>query len=451
MRAMMRDKKHMQKIVEAAFGKIPQPLEHSSRAMAKIETPILPSIPAELIAPDFLRIYRDIISSNSTEYLVKGGRGSTKSSFVSLIIVYLIVNNPTYNALILRNITNTLRDSVFAQIKWAIGMLGLWDYFKPSIAPMGIEYLPTGQMIYFRGADKPEKLKGIIPKTGYIALLWLEELDQFRGQSALRNIKQTAIRGGEEAYTFLTYNPPRSAGNWVNKYSLIPKEGQYIHSSDYRNVPKEWLGQPFIDEAEHLADINQQAYRHEYLGEVTGTGGMVFNNIVTREITDDEIAQFDRPLNGLDWGYFPDPLSYGRMYYDAARLRLYIYGEHRSNRESNKESYESIKENGYNNNELLIADSAEPKSIADYRSYGANIRGSEKGAGSVNYSMKWLQSLKAIIIDPARAPHHAIEFTGYEFEQDRNGEFITAYPDKNNHAIDDARYATNLVWRRRGA
>jgi len=417
----------------------------------KDDTPILPSIPAELIAPDFLGMYRNIMGGHSSEYLVKGGRGSTKSSFVSLAIVYLIVNNPTFNALLLRNITNTLRDSVFSQIKWAISMLGLWDYFKPTVSPMGIEYLPTGQMIYFRGADKPEKLKGIIPKVGYIAILWLEELDQFRGQEAVRNIRQTAIRGGEDAYTFLTYNPPKSTGNWVNKYSLIPKDGRYVHSSDYRNVPTDWLGQPFIDEAEHLEKVNPKAYRHEYLGEITGTGGMVFDNVTTREITDKEAELFDRPLHGLDWGFFPDPLSYGKMHYDAARLKLYIFEEHRSNRESNSDSYESIKKKGYNDAGLLIADSAEPKSIADYRSYGANVRGSEKGAGSVKYSMKWLQSLSEIIIDPARAPHHAIEFTGYEFEQDKNGDFITAYPDKNNHAIDDVRYATNLIWRRRGA
>jgi phage terminase large subunit len=99
---------------------------------------------------------------------------------------------------------------------------------------------------------------------------------------------------------------------------------------------------------------------------------------------------------------------------------------------------------------LIIADSAEPKSIADFREYGANIRGAEKGPDSVNYSMKWLQSLAKIVIDPARAPHHAQEFSEYELEQDRNGEFISAYPDKNNHAIDDVRYALNLLWRRPG-
>ena len=411
---------------------------------------VLSSIPAELIAPDFLGMYRAMLSGVYTEFLAKGGRGSTKSSFVSLAIIFLIVNNPDFNALVARNHTNSLRDSVFSQMKWAISMLNLWDHFKASVSPMAIEYLPTGQMIYFRGADKPEKLKGIIPKVGYIGILWLEELDQFRGQEALRNIRQTALRGGDEAYEFLTYNPPKTANNWVNKYSLIPKESRYVHSSDYRNVPPEWLGKPFIDEAEFIKDVNPVAYRHEYLGEVTGTGGLVFDNVETREITDKEIESFDRVYNGADWGYFPDPFSYGRMYYDPARLTLYIFNEYRAHKKSNKKSYEGIKENGYTDSELIVCDSAEPKSIADYLSYGANARGSEKGAGSVDYSMKWLQGLLKIVIDPKRAPHHAIEFTSYELEQDKNGDFITAYPDKDNHAIDDARYALNPIWRRRG-
>ena len=99
---------------------------------------------------------------------------------------------------------------------------------------------------------------------------------------------------------------------------------------------------------------------------------------------------------------------------------------------------------------MLIADSAEPKSVGDFRAYGANCRGAEKGAESVNYSIKWLQSLTAIVIDPARAPYHAQEFADYEFEKTKDGEIITEYPDRANHAIDDTRYATNLIWRRKG-
>ena len=128
---------------------------------------------------------------------------------------------------------------------------------------------------------------------------------------------------------------------------------------------------------------------------------------------------------------------------------LYIYDEWRANKVSNRGIYDALAAKGIDG-ALLIADSAEPKSIADIRSYGANIRPAEKGPESVNYSMKWLQSLKAIVIDPVRCPATAQEFQDYELEQNKDGEFISSYPDKNNHHIDAVRYATNLIWRKRG-
>jgi phage terminase large subunit len=227
-------------------------------------------------------------------------------------------------------------------------------------------------------------------------------------------------------------------------------------------VPPEWLGKPFLEEAEHLRVTNPLAYDHEYMGIANSAGGRVFENVVIRKITDVEIygvrnelgeveGGFDHILQGLDWGYYPDPLSFGKMHYDANRRILYIFDEFRANKLSNQAAYEKlVKENHLSVGDLVIADSAEPKSVADFREYGATIRGAEKGPDSVDYSIKWLAGLTSIIIDNERAPHHAEEFLDYELEQDKDGEFISSYPDKNNHAIDDVRYATNLIWRRRG-
>lgn len=411
----------------------------------------LASLPAELIAPSFFPVYRDLRNNGHTEYLLKGGRGSTKSSFASLAFIFLLVNNPTVHGLALRQVANTLRDSVYSQLVWAIQVLGLEEQFKCTTSPLEIEFLPTRQKIYFRGADKPEKIKSIKPVFGYIGILWFEELDQFHGPEAIRNIEQSVLRGGDLTWEFKTYNPPKTNANWVNKYALIPKENQLQHHSTYLEVPVDWLGRTFLDEAEFLKGINQPAYDHEYMGVVTGTGGMVFENVELREITDEEIEKFDRPLRGLDWGYFPDPLSFGLMHYDPARMTLYIYGEFRANRMGNRKVYDKLLKLGLIDRKgLIIADSAEPKSVADFREYGANIIGAEKGPDSVDYSMKWLQSLVKIVIDPKRAPYHAQEFTEYELEKDKDGNYISAYPDKNNHGIDDTRYATNLFWRQRG-
>jgi PBSX family phage terminase large subunit len=437
----------------------------------------LSALPADVLASSFLNVYRDARDRRHMEYLLKGGRGSTKSSFASLNLIYLLVNNPTVHALAMRQVANTLRDSVYSQIVWAISTLGMMDSFKCITSPLEIEYKPTGQKIYFRGADKPEMIKSIKPVFGHIGILWFEELDQFHGPEAIRKIEQSTLRGGEEAWEFKTYNPPRTAANWVNKYVQIPKANQYQHHSTYLDVPAEWLGQTFIDEATHLKSVNPTAYLHEYMGEVVGTGGMVFENVQIRKITDDEIAQFDRILMGNDWGYYPDPFAWVKCYYDAARLTLYIFDELKMQKAGNKETYTAlVRGKGLRSDGVIISDSAEPKSIADYRQYstegiedlddegkpkldpkgkpvllfGPSVRAAEKGPESVKYSMKWFQSLTAIVIDPERAPETANEFLNYELEQDKDGNFISEYPDRDNHFIDASRYATNLIWRRRG-
>jgi len=425
-------------------------------------------IPAEALSPDFLNVYRDMRAGGHTEYVMFGGRGSTKSSFASLAFIEFLVNNPDIHGLAMRQVANTCRDSVYSQLSWAIGQLGLSDRFKCIVNPLEIEYLPTHQRIYFRGADDPGKLKSIKPQFGYIGIMWMEELDQFHGPEAVRKIEQSAIRGGDLARIFKTFNPPRTSGNWVNKYIQIPKANQLLHSSSYLTVPHEWLGQVFIDEAEHLREVNPPAYEHEYLGEVNGMGGQVFENLVLREVTDDEIygklnpetntreGGFEHLHDGIDWGFYPDPFVWLRSNYDAKTMTLTIFDEHRAVKKRNKDAWaeivklKNVKPASSGEAVLMIADSAEPKSVADFKEFGADIRGAEKGPESLTYSMKWLQSLRQIVIDPKRAPTTAQEFLDYELEQDKDGEYISEYPDKDNHSIDAARYATNLVWRRRG-
>lgn len=409
------------------------------------------SIPAYGIAPPFLAAYRDILAHNHTEYVFKGGRGSTKSTFVSLVIIELLIGNPEWHVLVTRQVQNTLRDSVYAQLVWAINYLGLESQFLCTVSPLEITYLPTRQKIYFRGADDPLKIKSLKPRFGYVNIVWFEELDQFPGAAHVRSILQSAIRGGDKAYIFKSYNPPRTRNNWVHKELEFPKENRYVHESDYTTVPREWLGQAFIDEAEFLKQVNPDAYEHEYMGVANSAGGLVFENVSLREITEAEIAQFDRIHEGLDFGYYPDPLHWLKMYYDRARLTLYIFDEYRAWKTSNRDLYKAlVDEKGYTPEQVVIGDSAEPKSIADLREYGMSIRPAEKGADSVTYSHKWLQSLKAIIIDPKRCPDAAEEFVNYEYDTDPDGNYISVYPDANNHGIDAARYGMNHEWRRRG-
>lgn len=449
------------------------------------------SIPADMIAPLFADVYRDIVDKLHTEYVFRGGRGSVKSSFVALMFIYLLINNPDAHGLALRQVADTLRNSVFARLQWAINKLGLSDKFKYITNPMEIEYIPTGQKIYFNGADDPGKIKSITPPFGYIKFVWFEEFDQFRGLNSIRTIEQS-IRGGDDIYYFKSFNPPPTKSNFANKYVEVPKANQYQHYSNYLGipeiylkdeelrkaipfetmvqtyaslaVPKSWLGNTWLEEAELLRQSNPLAYDHEYLGIPVNDGGLVFPNVKLRPITDEEIEQFDHVLNGLDWGYAINPASYGKMHLDTTRRKLYIFAEGQYLRMSNERLFNQLVEDGlirkveYKENkqtivaypDLIIADSAEPKSVGDFKSYGANIRGAEKGPESVRYSIKWLQGLVEIVIDPVRAPKHSQEFGNYEYERTKDGEIIDEYPDKNNDTIDDTRYATNPSWRRRG-
>ena len=425
---------------------------------AKEETQkVFVSIPAKDMTTSFLEVYRDILDRGHLEYWLEGGRGSIKSSFASLVVIEMIENNPNMCGIALRKVGNTLNDSVFSQLQWAIQQLdetypGLASDYKITKSPLSITKKSTGQRIYFRGADDPVKIKSIKPpKDMYIGIIWYEEFDQFDGMQSIRKIDQSLMRGGNDFVVLRTYNTPPSLLHFVNKEKIIPKENRLVHRSDYRAVPKKWLGQPFFDEAEYLKSTNEDAYNNEYLGMETGDGSNVFNNIEIREITDEEISQFDYVYMGLDFGWYPDPLAWTKSYFNPSNRTLYIYDEFVVNKMSNAEVWEHLKEEkGVEEGDLIIADSAEPKSIGDFRSYGSAMRGAEKGPESVKYSMKWLQSLSKIVIDPKRTPSSLEEFTTYEYEKDKDGNVISAYPDANNHCIDSVRYALNNIWKKRG-
>lgn len=403
------------------------------------------------MAHTFWDLYDDLKRDGHAEYWLKGGRGSTKSSFISLVIVRGLLADPNANAIIYRKVGNTIKDSVYSQMLWAIDQLQLAPWFQAKVSPFELIYKPTGQRVLFRGADDPLKSKSIKLQHGYFRYLWFEELSEFRGMEDIRTIKQSVFRGVDRGVTLYSYNPPKSAQNWVNTEALKSVTGRLVHHSTYLDVPKEWLKEAFISEAERLAQSNERAYRNEYMGEVTGTGGTVFDNLVLREISADEIGGFGMVYAGMDFGWFPDPLHFVRCAYDPARRRLCIYDEYRTVKTSNADVYRILTEQKQlTATEEVIADSAEMKSVNDMRSYGMRCIAATKGPGSVRASMRWLQALNEIVIDPARCPEAAQEFSQYEYERTRDGEFVDAYPDANNHAIDAVRYALNRVWLRAG-
>jgi phage terminase large subunit len=279
------------------------------------------------------------------------------------------------------------------------------------------------------------------------------------------------MRGGEDFWDFRTFNPPISKNNWANEYvddcEAFAQDSTLVIRNSYLDVPENWLGKQFIQEAEELKVKNPRAYEHEYLGHAIGTGGDVFNNVEDldmnapvqkKDVRGNVIATvpmwqtFDKIYHGIDWGFSIDPFQYVKMHYDTRRLDLYIFDEYRTMRTRNRQVFDILykEKKLLTFEDLVTADSAEEKSIADFKAYGAFIRGADKGPDSVRYGIKWLQGLNHIYIDKRRCPFTYREFIQYEYEQDREGNFISAYPDENNHSIDAVRYGMQKWANRRG-
>lgn len=413
------------------------------------------------IAPCYLDLHRDIAEGSHETYNLPGGRGSCKSSFVSLELVHGIMNDPEANGIVFRRVAGTMRDSVYSQVAWAIAELGVVDKWRGSVSPMAYTYIPTGQQILFRGLDDPLKIKSIKPRRGVFRYVWFEELAELPGVNTVRNVLQSVARGGEGFKVFNSFNPPQSLNSWANLYVQEDNPRAITLHTDYTMVPPEWLGERFIAEAERLKAINETAYRHEYLGEATGTGGEVFTTLEIRPITDEEIATMDYFFVGVDFGFATDPAAVIRLAYDSKHEVIYLLDEIYKRGLSNTQLAEAIKDRKwdttkpsdpwysnlerayvYNTTQTIFCDAAEPKSIYDLKNLGLRVRACTKWAGSVNYGIKWLQR-RRIVIDPRRTPNAHKEFTCYEYKKTKDGEYLADVVDKDNHLIDATRYALN--------
>ena len=423
------------------------------------------------IAECYHGLDQDIRSGSHEFYNLPGGRGSGKSSFVSLELVDGIMKDPaaTSNALVVRKYAVTLRGSVFSQIQWAINTLGVSSRWRATVAPMQFIY-ETGQVIRLTGLDDPQKLKSMKPNKGYFKYLWMEEFSEINGEPEMRNLQQSVLRGGDQFTVFRSFNPPMSKSNWANAFISVPDERAITLLTDYRQIPVEWLGQQFFDEAERLKEINETAYRNEYLGEAVGSGGSVFPNVEVREITEDEIRLQQYLFVGLDWGFATDPACVLKVSYDRKKEEILLLEELYQRGLSNRQLADQIKDrklniNGnvsdityfmgeaYSGNQTIdiIADCAEPKSIADMREHDLKVRPCHKEPGCVEYRVKWLQHRK-IIVDPSRTPNAYRELTNYEYDQDRSGNFLPSLPDKDNHSIDALAYALDKqIYNRRNS
>lgn len=411
---------------------------------------------SELLPKKFHSVWKATLNEQYTNIVLKGGRGSGKSSDVAHIITQLLMRWPT-NAVGIRATDNTLEQSVYEQMKWAISEQGVSHLFKFNKSPLKITYIPRGNYMIFRGAQNPERIKSLKDSQFPFSILWIEELAEFKSEDQVTTITNSMLRGQLKEPVqykfFYTYNPPKRKQSWVNKKyeSSLQPDNTFVHKSTYLDNP--FIAPQFIEEAEASKQRNEMRYRWEYLGEAIGSGVVPFDNLTIGKgiITNEMVKNFDNLRYGLDFGYATDPLAFVVWHYDKKHNRIYAVDELYKVKTLNGKLAEWLKAKGYANCPI-IADSSEPKSIAELKSLGINrIKGAVKGKDSVEFGERWLDELDEIVIDPLRTPNIAKEFENIDYATDRNGDPLPRLEDKDNHAIDATRYAFNNDMNRRGS
>jgi len=403
---------------------------------------------SEFLPPTFHSVWKATLNQNILNIVCKGGRGSGKSSDIAHIITQLLMRYAV-NAVGIRYVDNTLEQSIYEQMKWAIEEQGVSRLFKFNKSPLKITYLPRGNYMIFRGAQNPERIKSLKDSKFPFAIGWIEELAEFKTEDEVTTITNSFLRGelGDGLFYkfFFSYNPPKRKQSWVNKKyeTSFQPHNTFIHHSTYRDNP--FISKEFLKEVEETRKRNKIRAEWEYDGKAVGSGVVPFDNLQVKKgsITDEMVANFDNIRQGLDYGYATDPLAFVRWHYDKKRNSIYAIDELYEVKCSNRRAAQWIKSKRYDYQDIIAE--VEPKSNAEMRNEHdiSKIRQVTKGPDSVEYGEKWLDDLDAIYIDPLRTPNIAKEFENIDYQTDRDGNPKPRLEDKDNHTIDATRYAFN--------
>lgn len=392
--------------------------------------------------------YKSFWQSQHRYLIVKGGRGSKKSTTAALKIIYTMMKQPLTNALVIRRVFNTLRDSCFQQLKWAVERLQVSHLWKFTLSPLEAVYLPTGQRILFRGLDDPMSITSITVDKGYINLVWFEEFYQVEKEDDFNKIDMS-IRGEMEAGYYkqiiMTFNP-WSEKHWIKRrFFDNPDSNTLALTTTYKC--NEWLGPDDIALFESMKVNNPRRYRIEGEGEWGVSQGLIYTNVSEREFDILEVSK--RPgttsIFGLDFGYTNDPTAFICGIVDEKAKELYIYDEHYEKAMTNSDIAKMIKYKGYAK-EQIIADSAEPKSIEEIKRAGIpRIKAAAKGKDSILNGIQLIQDYK-IIVHP-KCENTLLELSNYIWDT-KDGIMINKPIDDYNHLLDALRYGMERIKRR---
>lgn len=384
--------------------------------------------------------------------VVKGSRASKKSTTTALNLIYRIMAYPGSNGLVVRKVFRTVKDSCFSQLKWAISRLGVSKYWKATTSPLELIYIPTGQKILFRGLDDPLKIASVSVDTGHLCFLWIEEAYEIMNEADF-DLLDESIRGEVPDNLFkqitLSFNPWNER-HWIKKrFFDSPNDADKLAiTTNY--MCNEWLDQSDINLFERMKTQNPRRYQVAGLGNWGVTEGLVYENVREAFFDLEEIKKVKgiQSAFGLDFGYTNDPTALFCGLVDMNSRTIYVFDEIYKEGMSNRAIFKEIEKYGYSK-EVIIADSAEPKSIDELKDLGLRrIRPAKKGSDSVMNGVQFIQDFE-IVVHP-RCVNFLTEINNYTWDKDRLGNLINKPIDDFNHLQDAMRYALEPFIRNRG-
>ncbi|MEV9639486.1 PBSX family phage terminase large subunit [Mammaliicoccus sciuri] len=392
--------------------------------------------------------YKDFWNYEGRYRVLKGGRGSKKSVTTALNFIVRIMEHPDANLLVVRKVFKDHKDSTYAQLKWAINRLDVGHLWEAKLSPLEMIYKPTGQKIMFRGLDNPMSVTSITVDRGYLAWAWFEEAFQVLNEDDFNKIDMS-IRGntgGLFKQITLTFNP------WSDKHWLKRRFFDEQHSNVLA-LTTNYLVNEFLDEAdialfEWMRIHAPRRYKIEGLGEWGIAEGGVYENWRELAFDKQEIAKRAgiKSAFGLDFGYTNDPSALACALVDIKNRELFLFDEMYEKAMLNDDIAKKVQSMGYGK-ELIIADSAEPKSIVDLRRYGLRkVKAAEKGPDSVKVGIQFLQQF-SIFVHPS-CTNFQIELSNYVWDKNKEGKPVNKPIDEHNHLLDALRYAMEPIRKR---
>jgi phage terminase large subunit len=390
------------------------------------------------------RNYADFWNTRKRYRVCKGSRGSKKSKTTALNMIHRLFQYPESNGLCVRRYSNTLRDSVYSDLKWAIHRLGLDGYFDCTVSPMQIIRRSTGQKILFRGLDDGLKITSISVDYGVLCFVWIEEAYEITNEDDFNKLDMS-IRGevpdGYFKQITLTFNP-WSATSWLKaRFFDTPDEDVFVKTTTWQC--NEWLDEADRNIFLKMKQNNPRRYRIEGDGEWGIAEGLIYTNVICEDFDINEVRKISgiKSAFNLDFG-FTDPNAFVCEMVDNAAKRIYIFDEWYKTGVTNKIIAEQIKAMGYGG-QKIICDSAEPKSIAELQEEGIQAEPSRKGKDSVNHGIQLIQNYQ-IVVHP-RCTEFKKEIDNYCWSKDKDGK-PTDKPDHEfSHGMDSMRYGVSKI------